>query len=119
MSEECTSNCSACGKDCAERKPGHNDLLERPHELSRIKKVIGVVSGKGGVGKSMVTAMLAVLARHPDLAGRYLEYMTALALQNNSKWVIGSGGGTPILDLREAPVASPTPPPTPAAPGTD
>ena len=36
-------------------------FLEKPHELSRIKKVIGVVSGKGGVGKSLVTSLLAVL----------------------------------------------------------
>ena len=38
------------------------DFLEKPHEMSSIRKVIGVVSGKGGVGKSMVTSMLAVLA---------------------------------------------------------
>ena len=37
------------------------DFLEKPHELSCIRKVIGVVSGKGGVGKSLVTSMLAVL----------------------------------------------------------
>lgn len=55
---ECTHNCSSCSQDCSERKP--ESLLEKPHELSNIKNVIAVVSGKGGVGKSMVTSMLAV-----------------------------------------------------------
>lgn len=57
MSETCSNDCSACGSDCADRK---EDFREQPHELSHIKKVIGVVSGKGGVGKSLVTALLAV-----------------------------------------------------------
>lgn len=55
---ECSHDCSSCGENCAERKP--ESLIEKPHELSKIKKVIGVVSGKGGVGKSLVTSMLAV-----------------------------------------------------------
>ena len=54
---ECTHDCKTCGKDCAERQ----DFREAPHRLSRIKKVIGIVSGKGGVGKSSVTSLLAVL----------------------------------------------------------
>ncbi|MEG0614469.1 MAG: Mrp/NBP35 family ATP-binding protein [Oscillospiraceae bacterium] len=57
MSESCTHDCSSCSESCSERE----DLIEKPHKLSRIKKVIGVVSGKGGVGKSLVTSMLAVL----------------------------------------------------------
>ena len=60
MSENCNQSCSSCSKDCADRKDEKNDFLERPHEMSRIKKVIGVVSGKGGVGKSLVTSMLGV-----------------------------------------------------------
>jgi len=56
---ECTHNCSSCSSNCSERtKP--QDLREKPHELSKIKKVIAVVSGKGGVGKSMVTSLLSV-----------------------------------------------------------
>ena len=55
---DCTHDCSTCGEDCASRKQGIPK--EKPHELSNIKKVIGVVSGKGGVGKSLTTAMLAV-----------------------------------------------------------
>lgn len=56
MSENCSSNCSSCSEDCSERK---TDFSIKPHPKSKIKKVIGVVSGKGGVGKSLVTSMLA------------------------------------------------------------
>ena len=56
---ECTHNCSTCGQNCSSRKEPQS-MLEKPHELSNIKKVIGVVSGKGGVGKSLVTTLLAV-----------------------------------------------------------
>ncbi len=58
---ECTHDCSTCSANCSSRQ--QESLLQKPHELSRIKKVIGVCSGKGGVGKSMVTALLAVLAQ--------------------------------------------------------
>ena len=58
---ECTHDCSSCSANCSSRK--QESLLQKPHELSKIKKVIGVCSGKGGVGKSMVTALLAVLAQ--------------------------------------------------------
>jgi len=60
MSENCNQNCGSCGEDCAERKENQTDFTAKPHELSQIKKVIGVISGKGGVGKSLVTSMLAV-----------------------------------------------------------
>lgn len=60
MSENCNQNCNSCGADCAERKENKPDFRVQPHELSKIKKVIGIVSGKGGVGKSLVTSMLAV-----------------------------------------------------------
>jgi Mrp family chromosome partitioning ATPase len=60
MSEKCNQSCSSCGEDCADRKEAKTDFREKPHELSNIKKVIGIVSGKGGVGKSSVTSMLAV-----------------------------------------------------------
>lgn len=56
MSKDCEHNCKDCKEECEER-----DLTEKPNELSKIKKVVGVVSGKGGVGKSIVTSMLAVL----------------------------------------------------------
>ena len=56
---ECTHDCSTCSQSCGDRTQPQS-FLEKPHELSDIKKVIGVVSGKGGVGKSMVTSLLAV-----------------------------------------------------------
>ncbi len=58
---ECTHDCSSCGSNCAERKP--SSMLKRTNALSSVKKVIAVVSGKGGVGKSFVTALLASEAR--------------------------------------------------------
>ena len=58
MSDNCTSNCSTCSKDCGDRK--EESLIKPLHPEASVKKVIGVVSGKGGVGKSIVTSMLAV-----------------------------------------------------------
>lgn len=57
MSEECTHDCSNCGAACSSRDaaPQH----DAPNPNSSVKKVIGVVSGKGGVGKSMTSALLA------------------------------------------------------------
>ena len=60
MSESCNGNCSSCGESCSQRK-SPQDMREKPHKGSNIKKVIAVASGKGGVGKSFVTSMLAVL----------------------------------------------------------
>lgn len=61
MSEKCNQSCGSCTENCAERKEAKTDFREKPHEMSSIKKVIGIVSGKGGVGKSIVTSMLAVI----------------------------------------------------------
>lgn len=61
MSEECNHNCSTCGSECGERT--NESLLLAPNRLSTIHKVIAVISGKGGVGKSMVTGLLANTAR--------------------------------------------------------
>lgn len=54
---DCNHNCSNCAEACSSRDP--KSFLEKPHEQSTIRKVIGIVSGKGGVGKSMVSSMLA------------------------------------------------------------
>ncbi len=54
----CSGNCASCGSDCGERKA--ESLLAKLNEKASVKKVIAVVSGKGGVGKSTVTAMTAV-----------------------------------------------------------
>ncbi|CZT57006.1 Mrp/NBP35 family ATP-binding protein [Solibaculum mannosilyticum] len=61
MSESCSHDCGSCSSNCSERQPNPADFLEKPHEMSNIKKVIGVVSGKGGVGKSLVTSLMSVL----------------------------------------------------------
>lgn len=60
MSESCDQICSSCSEECGERKEQKTDLYEKLHEKSNVKKVIGILSGKGGVGKSLVTSMLAV-----------------------------------------------------------
>ena len=63
MSEKCSGTCGSCAENCAEREEQQTDFRERPNEMSHIKKVIAIVSGKGGVGKSSVTSMLAVSMR--------------------------------------------------------
>ena len=60
MSENCTHNCSTCGESCSSRTAEQTSFLEPLNPASSVKKVIGVVSGKGGGGKSLVTAMMAV-----------------------------------------------------------
>ncbi len=57
MSENCSHDCSSCSQSCSSRDP--KSFIEAPHKDSSIKKVIGVISGKGGVGKSMISSMLA------------------------------------------------------------
>ena len=57
---ECTHDCSTCGENCGERTEPQSFLKEH-NPAARVGKVFGVVSGKGGVGKSMVTSQLAVL----------------------------------------------------------
>ncbi len=58
MSDNCTGNCSTCSSNCSSREK--QSLIEPTGEFNDIKHVVAVVSGKGGVGKSMVTSMLAV-----------------------------------------------------------
>ncbi len=72
MSEECTHDCSSCSASCGERQDPQ-DFMKKPHELSCIRKVIGVVSGKGGVGKSMVTSLLAAAAKKKGLNPAILD----------------------------------------------
>ena len=56
---ECTHDCGSCSANCSDRE--QESLIAKPHADSHIKKVIGIVSGKGGVGKSLVTSMSAVM----------------------------------------------------------
>ncbi len=59
---DCTHDCSSCGEKCASRDK--KSLIKKPHAMSEIKKVIAVVSGKGGVGKSMTCSLLAAAAQN-------------------------------------------------------
>ncbi|MEG1845284.1 MAG: Mrp/NBP35 family ATP-binding protein [Oscillospiraceae bacterium] len=68
MSEECSGNCSTCSEKCEDK-----DLHLKANEYSTIKKVIGVVSGKGGVGKSLVTSLLATAAQTRGYASAILD----------------------------------------------
>ena len=68
MADNCTHDCSSCSKDCASRIT-HEPL----HAASSVKKVIGVVSGKGGVGKSIVTSMLSVAMQRRDAHAAILD----------------------------------------------
>lgn len=67
----CSHDCSSCDHDCDERKP--EDFLEKLNEFSSVKKVIGVVSGKGGVGKSLVTGLSAVASQRKGLKTAILD----------------------------------------------
>ncbi|MBQ7769685.1 MAG: Mrp/NBP35 family ATP-binding protein [Clostridia bacterium] len=66
MAENCSHNCSSCSANCSSRK--EESLLKQPHKKSKIKKVIGIVSGKGGVGKSLTTSLLASYAQKQGLS---------------------------------------------------
>ncbi len=62
MADKCSHDCSSCLSDCSSREK--KSLIKKPHEFSDIKKVIAVVSGKGGVGKSMTCALLAAASQN-------------------------------------------------------
>ena len=70
--EGCTHDCSSCGKSCSDRKEGF-DFSVKLNAASSVKRVIAVASGKGGVGKSFVTAMLAVAAMRNGLGVGILD----------------------------------------------
>ena len=63
MSENCNHDCDHCAANCASREGEAPDFSIPVNPHSRVKKVIGVVSGKGGVGKSMVTSLMSVIMR--------------------------------------------------------
>jgi Mrp family chromosome partitioning ATPase len=73
MDKGCSNSCEKCKTEKNEDKNPINDLSVDMHHLSSIKKVIAVVSGKGGVGKSMVTSMLAVLMKRKGYHSAVLD----------------------------------------------
>lgn len=72
MEENCTHDCSTCAANCPSREAPES-MLFPPHELSSVKHVIGVVSGKGGVGKSLVTSLLAIAMNRKGLRTGVLD----------------------------------------------
>ena len=70
-SENCTHDCSTCSENCADRDP--KSFLAPENPKSHVKKVIAVMSGKGGVGKSLVTGMAAVAARRAGFSAAILD----------------------------------------------
>mgnify|MGYP000904607934 CR=1 FL=1 len=70
----CNSNCSSCKSSCSSRKePAKTDFHVEANEYSTIKKVIGIVSGKGGVGKSFITSYLSVLMNRKGYSTAILD----------------------------------------------
>lgn len=111
MAEECTHDCSTCGQSCSSRKA--QSFIEKPHETSRIRRVVGVVSGKGGVGKSIVTSMLAVLSARkgmqtavldaditgPSIPRSFGVFEAAMGTENGEIFPGVSKGGVKIMSL--------------------
>lgn len=73
MSESCTHDCSTCGMDCSDRAQDNQSMIQSTNEFSNVKKVIAVVSGKGGVGKSLVTSLLSVLMQRKGYTTAVLD----------------------------------------------
>ena len=111
MAEACTHDCSACGTTCGQdtRK---QDLRIKPHALSSIKHIIAVVSGKGGVGKSLVTGLLSIAMNRKgkhvgildaDITGPSIPKMFGVSgeVQGNEKGVypIKSNSGIDIVSM--------------------
>ena len=95
----CNGNCSTCGSDCADRKA--ESLLANLNPKSSVKKVIAVVSGKGGVGKSTVTSMLAVaMARK----GKRVGVLDADITGPSAPTAFGVTGDVPLTVFQSLPV---------------
>lgn len=113
MSEakECSNNCKECGSNCSERREPQS-LIEQTNTDSNIKKVIGIVSGKGGVGKSLVTSLLAASMRKKgyktavldaDITGPSIPKMFGLSgkAQTDEEEIlpVESANGTKIMSV--------------------
>lgn len=110
MDENCTHDCSTCGENCASRRP--ESPLAPANAFSDVKKVIAVVSGKGGVGKSMVTSLLAGAMRRAgcktaildaDITGPSIPKMFGLdgerAFGDEQGIIPAESGGTKIMSI--------------------
>lgn len=73
MSSSCSSDCGSCSSDCNSRQTTKESFLEPANANSKVKKVIGIVSGKGGVGKSFVTSYLSVLMNRKGYKSAILD----------------------------------------------
>ncbi len=73
MSENCKNDCSSCGEPCDSRQESPMDFQAPLNENSKVQKVIAVVSGKGGVGKSMVTSLLAAASARAGFSTAVLD----------------------------------------------
>ena len=71
MDENCTHDCSTCSANCSSRSAA--PTYDKTHEMTHVKKVIGIVSGKGGVGKSLVASLMAVLAKRAGFRAGILD----------------------------------------------
>ena len=69
--DSCTHDCSTCGASCSSRS--QESLLAPQNPLSNVRHVIGIVSGKGGVGKSLITSALSVAFRRRDYRTAILD----------------------------------------------
>ena len=104
MSESCTHNCDTCGVDCPSRNQPES-MLEPANQYSHVKKVIGVVSGKGGVGKSLVTALLAVAMRREGYNTAVLDAVKAAGIavdEENSSIGLVPNMTAPVNDVATA-----------------
>lgn len=110
-SKECSNNCKECGSECSERREPKK-LIEESGTGSQINKVIGVVSGKGGVGKSLVTFLLAASIREKghsvavldaDITGPSIPKMFGLSQKDktnkNGIFPVESGHGIKIMSV--------------------
>ena len=110
MDENCTHDCSTCGENCSSRQT--ESLLAPANEFSNVKKVIAVVSGKGGVGKSMVTSLLAGAMRRAggktaildaDITGPSIPKLFGLdgarAFGDEQGIIPAESGGTKIMSV--------------------
>lgn len=73
MSENCNHDCSSCGENCSSRKEQKPDFRAKDNPHSKVKRVVGVVSGKGGVGKSLITSLMAVTMRRRGHSAAILD----------------------------------------------